>query len=111
MRVQSCGVPDAHCNGRSVICDMNVIRKTIKVHNTPQEAFRCYSRYLVNVLGYKRLGSREFQLGEDAPILVLTKASRFGAPFRHGKYGGEGAGRGKRVTPYGKQTGGWIASY
>lgn len=77
-----CGTPKEHCFGSKLITDQAI--GSGKCHRTHDEAFKCYANYLVNVLGYKRLSAREFQLN-DEPVLVLTKKMRYGAHLRWGK--------------------------
>lgn len=57
--------------------------KSSKMHNSPQEAFKCYADYLESI-GYERLGSREFRRPEGG-IEILTKSSRYGGRLRAGK--------------------------
>ena len=80
-----CGVPAHHCTGGTLQTDQQL--GTTKVHSSHEEAFRCYSRYLTRVKGYKRIGPREFAPPDGGPVLVLTKKSRFGAHLRKGKEG------------------------
>jgi len=79
----------------------------LKAHNSAPEAFKCHARYLIKVLGYEQVGSREFRPPDGGPILVLTKKCRFGGVLRKGKGSGEG---GNRVMPR-RRLGGFIASY
>jgi hypothetical protein len=81
-----CGVPSEHCCG-SVGITSKSVQWSPKMHNSPPEAKRCYARYLVDVLGYTQVGSREFKPSNGGPIRVLTKESRFGARMRPGKGG------------------------
>lgn len=57
--------------------------KSLKIHSTPQEAFKCYSQHLERT-GHEKISSREFRLPEGG-ILVLTKPSRYGGKLRKGK--------------------------
>ena len=107
MRKYTCGVPKEHCFGSSNFV-VNITSIT-KIHCSSEEAFNCHARWLVNVLGYKRIGSREFDLQNGSPIRVLTKKSRFGGVLRIGKHG-EGA-KTKRLVPRHNALGGLIASY
>ena len=77
-----CGTPTAQCIGINTSCSSGM-RNVTKSHNSPQEAFRCYSKYLLRN-GYQQIGSREFTTNEG-PIVVLTKKSRFGAKLKSGK--------------------------
>jgi hypothetical protein len=85
----TCGVPKEHCTGGTIRVSAGMksaIRaESINCHASPQEAFRCHARYLVEVLGYTRVGNREFAPPDGGPIRVLTKKSRFGGELRKGK--------------------------
>jgi len=83
-----CPTPQKHCQG-SISQASKGLREGKKIHGTHEQAFQCYATYLMNTLGHKRIGSREFQ-GPDG-IEVLTKKSRFGMHLRLGK--------GKRSMP------------
>ena len=96
----ACPTPAEHCIGNRTICngsiqDRAVGQKARMTHNSGKEAFTCYARYLVNILKYTQVGSREFDQGEGKPILVLDKKSRFGARLRSGKEDTKG----QRVVP------------
>ena len=78
-----CGVPDEHCTGGELKTDQALQHK--KCHTSPQEAFKCHVRYLINVLGFKRLGAREFINPESGYVRVLPKSTRFGGRLRSGK--------------------------
>jgi hypothetical protein len=80
-----CGVPAAHCTGGKVTTDQQI--NSGKAHTTPSDAFNCMARYLVQVLGYKRVGGREFDPQDGGPIRVLTKKSRYGGKMKLGKEG------------------------
>jgi len=112
MNKYTCGVPKEHCSGVSMpILSAGIRKYVIKAHNSPEDAFRCHAHYLINICGYRQVGSREFSLGDGSPIRVLTKKSRFGCRLRRGKSGqGEHKHRTKRQMPP-VQTGGFIASY
>ena len=71
------------------------MKRSVRCHSTRDQAFRCHAQYLVDVLGYKRVGSREFHK-EGSPIKVLSKRSKFGGVLRRGKAGEKG---GSRVIP------------
>lgn len=79
-----CGVPAQFCCG-SIGITSKSIQGNPKLHNSPQEALRCHGRYLVNVLGYEKIGPREFRPADGGEIRVLTKPSRFGSKLRPGK--------------------------
>ena len=81
-----CGVPASYCKGAQLLVD----KRYMPVHATHSEAFECYAAWLISQ-GYRRIGSREFRLG-DGPVLVLTKKIRFGAPLRLGKRGEKASG-------------------
>jgi hypothetical protein len=83
MRRYLCGAPPQHCSGNGTFPSAG-LGKSIKAHVSSVDAFKCYSRYLVNVEGYERIGGREF-LKKGEGVLVLTKQSRFGAELRPGK--------------------------
>lgn len=78
-----CGTPDENCTGSKLITDQKLGHT--KCHMTHEEAFKCYVRYLMTVLGYKRVGTREFQEPNSGPILVLFKPSKYGARLKTGK--------------------------
>ncbi len=77
-----CQSPGSHCGGaKSQYCS-GMVKCDSKTHATPQECFRCYTRYLLSQ-GYTQLGKREFVKG-DGPILLLDKPSK-GTRLRGGK--------------------------
>lgn len=100
-----CGVPDDQCNGsyRIVNARMRVVRgrDSVKLHSSPEDAFTCYRRYLL-AIGYKQIGSREFETPSGS-ILVLNKKSHFGATLRPGKTGTTG-NKSKRYIPEAKRS-------
>ena len=98
-----CGTPSEHCGGTLGILSAAFKGKGTKQHNSPQEAMRCHGRYLVKVLGYEKLGSREFRDPKGGGIRVLTKPCRFGAKMRPGK-------EGQRNMPSRPRTGGTVVS-
>lgn len=104
MRRILCGTPKANCSGSvmQVSAWLGGVAGQ-KVHSDSPEAFKCYARYLVNELGYERLGSREFRT-PDMGILVITKQTRFGAELRGGKRG-QKLQAGDRVMPKNKRSG------
>ena len=105
MRKYLCGVPKEHCSGTtSYLINITAV---IKVHNSPEEAFNCHAKYLINKLGYKRVGSREFDLNDGSPVRVLTKKSKFGGVLRTGKHEQVKA---KRLVPRHEALGGVIIS-
>jgi hypothetical protein len=78
-----CGVPANNCTGAFTSAS-NGLKKSCKMHSSPQEAHKCYARYLLRQ-GYTQIGSREFAAPNGGPIIFLTKKSRFGARCRGGK--------------------------
>lgn len=86
MNKSTCQTPREECSGALEITN-NIFNRTknAKLHNSPQEAFECFSRYLLST-GHKRVGSREF-LQPQGGILVLTKKCRYGGVMRRGKEG------------------------
>jgi len=94
-----CGVPQEYCAGGRLITDQML--GTNKCHSSRSEAFRCKVDYLVNVLGYEQIGSREFSPSDGGPVLVLTKKMRFGGLLRSGK-------EGTRFMPAGRRNSGLI---
>jgi hypothetical protein len=78
-----CGVPDSYCIGSATNAS-NGLRKSHKMHGSPQQAFKCYARYLLGQ-GYTQVGPREFAAPNGGEIMVLTKKCRFGARCRGGK--------------------------
>lgn len=100
MRRFTCGVPSGHCAGsKPPMLSFGIGTKVSKVHVTPEDAFRCYTRWLIREEGYTRVGPREFSK-DGGPILMITKKSRFGGVLRKGKE--------KRLMPQ-KHGGGFIA--
>ena len=101
-----CGTPKRFCGGTAPKVSA-MVRKQMdddyRVHSTPEEAFKCYTRYLIKELGYERIGPREFRR-EGEPVLVLTKKTRFGRVFRKGKRREQ---LGKRWVPD-KELGGFV---
>jgi hypothetical protein len=77
-----CGVPNQFCVGSNSAVP-NAFKHNCKLHGSPQEAAKCYARYLVKQ-GYTQVGSREFAAPNGGPIHVLTKKCRFGSRFRGG---------------------------
>ena len=101
MAAYLCGVPQEHCEGGFRITSKSLGgKKGCRVHSSSSEAFRCYARYLVRVLGYQRIGPREYRPPDGGPVLVLTKKCRFGGRLRPGKSGEKGKYRGDRVMPH-----------
>ena len=80
-----CGVPREHCSGSTITLADGI--KGGKTHSQPEQGFACMCRYLVNVLGYKKLNTRDYQDPETGEVRVLTKPSRFGGRLRPGKEG------------------------
>ena len=107
MRRVVCGVPKEYCCGGEFV--VNYSAAPIKAHQTSGEAFACYRRYLVSILGYKQVGPREFSPPDGGPIRVLTKRSRFGGQLRGGKHA-EGQRQTDRGNPKDRGAGGLIVS-
>jgi len=61
--------------------------KSKRLHVSPRDAFRCYSRYLIEIAGFERVGSKEFRPPGGGEILVLTRPGRYGGKMRKGKPG------------------------
>lgn len=83
-----CGVPNEHCSGSKLVTDHNGFPS--KCHTSHSQAYKCYVKYLIKVLGYRRSDSaRTFlpPVGSDEYARVLTKQSRFGGRLRLGKEG------------------------
>ena len=78
-----CGVPHEHCEG-SFTSASNGLRKSHKMHGSPEQAFKCYAKWLLKQ-GYTQIGPREFAAPNGGPIMVLTKKSKFGQRCRGGK--------------------------
>src|SRR5262249_27674507 len=79
-----CGVPASECRGAPVRLSP-ALTSGLKTHGTPEEAFGCYRAWLLR-LGYRQVGSREFE-SPDGSVVVLTRKRRFGAVLRGGKEG------------------------
>ena len=92
-----CPTPKSHCNGSIGNYSASLDKKGIKNHGSSEEAMKCYAKYLISE-GYKRISPREFRK-EGEPIIVLTKASRFGARLRSGKAGEGASARNSRGMP------------
>jgi len=102
-----CGVPFEHCMAPMKDCsaslrDRHYRTGALKAHSSRDESFRCCVHYLTKVLGYKRVGGREFSPPDGGPIRVLTKKIRFGGRLRGGKQ--------ERAMPSGIHTGGMVFS-
>lgn len=96
-----CQTPQDQCGGshRAMNHGLENIKK--RAHGSPSEAFRCHRRYLL-AQGFTQVGGRDFSPpGNEGPVLVLTKKSRYGGKLRPGKTGqGEGSGvPAKRSNP------------
>lgn len=89
-----CPTPKEHCGGSLGTFSAALEKKGIKKHGSAEECLKCYSRYLVNVKGYTKIGTREFRPPDGGPIEMLSKPHSFGAKLRTGK-SGEGAAKGK----------------
>ena len=100
-----CGTPTGFCSGgRYILGDDTDIRG----HSSSTEAFKCYSSYLTNILGWKRVGAREFKRADNGRIEVLSKKSHFGTRLMGGKRGGETGNKTKRYVPDTPSRRGWI---
>lgn len=77
-----CSTPNDYCSGGRLQTDMRSQKK--KCHNTHDEAYRCYVKYLISQ-GYTQYPNREFAPPGGGPRLVLTKRSRYGMHMRRGK--------------------------
>ena len=77
-----CGVPTEHCIGARYVTDQQL---PPKCHASHSAAFNCMKRYLVSVMGYEQIGSRDFRPPDGGPIRILTKRSKYGARLRTGK--------------------------
>ena len=101
----TCGVDEKRCSGSKMTASQG-LRNFLKIHGSPEEAFKCKARDLVANEGYTQIGPREFSPKDGGPILVLTKKSKFGGILRRGKRGTE-TGSTNRVMPK-KRGGGFI---
>lgn len=101
-----CGVPFEYCEGGMKACSGGIRdsrhygTNAVKAHGSRSSARLCYVHYITRALGYIRVGGREFRPPDGGPILVLTKAIRFGGRLRKGKQ--------DRVMPDDPHTGGLI---
>ena len=89
-----CGTPREECTGGAAGLNFNIRGGVAKIHSSTEEAFRCYSRHLMNH-GFKRTGNREFTPDDGGPTRILTKKIRYGGMLRPGKRQDKG---GKRFT-------------
>jgi len=100
-----CGTPEPSCNGSvmtgNALWDWrrrsggkDVSPKSVRIHHSHEEAFRCHCRWLASI-GYKKVGEREFETPEGR-ILVLGRKTKFGMEWRKGK---EGDKTGSRFVP------------
>jgi len=78
-----CGVPKEHCTGGHLQTDQ--VFTTNKAHSNHVDAFNCMARYLVKVLKYTRIGSRDFAPPDGGPVRTLTKKMRYGGLLVYGK--------------------------
>ena len=78
-----CGTPKEFCGGSNTNVNHG-LGGVIKTHNSPEDAFVCYKRYLIKQ-GYTATGSQTFAAPNGGPVLILTKKGRFGAKLRTGK--------------------------
>jgi hypothetical protein len=79
-----CGVDYALCKGYHTPTNAGLRSRANKVHNSPEEAFKCHALFLMS-RGFTKISSREFKDPETGYIRVLTKQSRFGGKLRSGK--------------------------
>lgn len=98
MRKYICSTPQANCVGSLCAVTQGTGRMQ-KLHDSPQQAFKCYKNYLIKQ-GYVQVGSKEFQK-DGGPVLVLTRPGKYGGVFRKGK-SGDSSGSKNRVTPKNK---------
>ena len=87
-RIVACPTPKDHCTGGKRLTNASMRQKGIRYHQTHNEAYKCYRRYLVVILGHEDMGNREFRPPGGGPRVMLTKKSRFGTSMRLGKEGG-----------------------
>lgn len=80
-----CGVPEEHCCGGHLHTDQHFHTK--KAHSSRDDAFRCMTRYLTTVLGYRKVGARELAPPDGGPIRILPKKSKYGGLLVRGKLG------------------------
>lgn len=78
-----CGTPLEYCSGGSVLLP----KYSVKAHNSPEEAFACFRRYLIREMRYIAVAgcNRSFRPPDGGPVLVLTKKARYGGILRTGK--------------------------
>jgi len=102
-RIYACPTPSEHCTGGRTTVNQFMRSSSVKYHVSSEDAYRCYRRYLIEVLEYKDMGNREFKSPDGGPRVFLAKKSKFGSPMRLGK---EGA----RYMPTGKGRSGTIVT-
>jgi hypothetical protein len=81
----ACGTPPDKCTGGP--CGVsNGLKKSGKLHGSPQDAYMCYAKWLVSQ-GFTQnpMNVREFRDPKGGPTVFLTKKSRFGQKTRGGK--------------------------
>ena len=86
-RIVACPTPKEHCTGGKRLTNASMRDKGVRYHQTHGQAYKCYRRYLVRILGFEDMGNREFRPPDGGPRVMLTKKSRFGASMRLGKEG------------------------
>lgn len=99
-----CGVPEIHCRGGLTQTDQVLSAtqkgKRKKMHESRKAAFKCYTNYLVKILGFTRVGNREFINPKNGYVRLVTRVSKFGAECRPGK--GEGESRSRYMPKRGR---------
>ncbi len=78
-----CGVPKEYCTGGHLQTDQ--VFASNKAHSGHSEAFKCMAHYLTQILGFRRVGSRDFAPPDGGPIRILTKPIRYGGLLVYGK--------------------------
>lgn len=84
-RVVACPTPVQYCTGGKAPVNAFLRGAPPRIHQTHSQAYNCYRRYLVDILGYEDRGNREFSPPGGGPVIFLTKKSRFGTAMRYGK--------------------------
>lgn len=85
--IYMCPTPEMHCSGGKPQLNAATRNAPKKFHQTSEDSYRCYRKYLITVLGFEDMGNREFRDPNGGPRIFLSKKSKFAERFRPGKEG------------------------